>query len=140
LVEQLAADKVIGNTVVEAIGAQTVTETTSNLAAVTDGIQQPATPLPIAGALPTSYGDHQMALNIVENWSSEAGGVVVGIPVFISLLFCVIWSAVSTTVFGANVSTSTQTGFTIGSYVVTAGALLIALVAFLDTQNTKIKA
>lgn len=80
-----------------------------------------------------------MAINIVENWSTEAGAVVVGLPLVISLLFCIVWSAVAVAVFGADVNMSTQTGFTIGSYVVTAGALLIALVAFLDTQNAKIK-
>lgn len=87
-----------------------------------------------------SFGDHQMALNIVSTWSIGAGAVVVGIPLVTSILIAVIWPVVAVSVFQADVQTSVQTSFTIASYVITAGALLVALVAFLDTQNDKTQA
>lgn len=64
---------------------------------------------------------------------------IVALPLTLSLLFAVAWTVVAVRVYHADVQTSVQTGFTIGSYVVTAGALLIALVAFLDTRYEKVK-
>jgi len=70
------------------------------------------------------------------------------------LIFSIAWSIAAVREFGADVQTSAQTGFTIGSYIVTAGmlfhmpisldildrvvdvfrGLLVALVAFVDTR------
>ncbi|KAL5386725.1 hypothetical protein PMIN02_008412 [Paraphaeosphaeria minitans] len=74
------------------------------------------------------------ALNIVRSWNPRSASVTVAIPVFCSFAVAIIWSAVCTLRYGADIQDSVQTGFTIGSYVVTTGAVLIALVAFLDTK------
>jgi hypothetical protein len=80
-----------------------------------------------------------MALNMVNKWNTDAAGVVVAIPLLASLVLGVVWAVVAVAVYHADVNTSVQTGFAIASYVITAGAILIALVAFLDTQNEKVK-
>jgi uncharacterized membrane protein YagU involved in acid resistance len=94
------------------------------------------------------------ALNIVQSWDPQVASIIVLFPVILSLCIAITWSVVASVYYKADVQASTQTGFTIGSYVVTAGmfeeiahysnrscveltfvgALLIALVAFLDTK------
>jgi hypothetical protein len=95
------------------------------------------------------------ALNIVQSWDPQVASIIVLLPVVLSLCIAITWSVVASVHYKADVQASTQTGFTIGSYVVTAGmcerctskkgswncveltfagALLIALVAFLDTK------
>ncbi|KAF1831888.1 hypothetical protein BDW02DRAFT_555833 [Decorospora gaudefroyi] len=83
---------------------------------------------------PSSHDIPTRALNIVRGWDPKITSWIVLFPVLLSICVSVTWSIVATTYFKADVQTSTQTGFTIGSYVVTAGALLVALVAFLDTK------
>lgn len=85
-------------------------------------------------------GEHQMALNTVHKWNTDAAGVVVAVPLLASFVVGIVWPAVAVATYHADVNTSVQTGFTIASYIITAGAILIALVAFLDTQNEKVKA
>ncbi|CAO2652310.1 Nn.00g005930.m01.CDS01 [Neocucurbitaria sp. VM-36] len=80
----------------------------------------------------TTSGQQTHALNIVRTWDASVASIIVLIPVFGSLVFSIIWAIVATNYFKADAQASTQTAFTIGSYLVTAGALLIALVAFLD--------
>jgi len=80
-----------------------------------------------------------MALNMATRWNTDAAGSIVALPVVLSLLFAIIWPVVAVKVYNADVNASVQTSFGIASYVVTSGALLIALVAFIDTQNEKIK-
>jgi hypothetical protein len=84
-------------------------------------------------------GKHKMALNFVTRWNTDEASVLVGLPVVLSLLIGIIWPIVASRVFGADVQLSTQTGFAVATYVITTGAVLIALVAFLDTQDQKIK-
>ncbi|CAI9629977.1 unnamed protein product [Alternaria burnsii] len=79
-------------------------------------------------------GQQQHALNIIRSWDPQITSVVILFPIVLSLIVSIVWSVVASTMFKADVQTSTQTGFTIGSYVVTAGALLIALVGFLDSK------
>jgi hypothetical protein len=92
----------------------------------------------------TPPGQQRHALNITS--------IVILFPIVLSLIISIVWSVVASTKFKADVQTSTQTGFTIGSYVVTAGislthspqslsewlilagALLVALVGFLDSK------
>ena len=93
------------------------------------------------------------ALNIVRGWDVHIISLIILFPIFISLWISIIWSVVASVHFKLDPQASTQTGFTIGSYVVTAGkfhfklhssrmftaklrqgALLIALVAYLDTK------
>jgi hypothetical protein len=61
------------------------------------------------------------ALNIVRIWDAHITSIVVLLPVAISLSVSITWSVVASLHFKADVQASTQTGFTIGSYVVTAG-------------------
>ena len=84
-------------------------------------------------------GEHKMALNMATRWNTDAAGSIVALPVVLSLLFAIIWPVIAVKVYKADVNASVQTSFGIASYVVTSGALLIALVAFLDAQNEKIK-
>jgi hypothetical protein len=82
----------------------------------------------------TAAGQQELALNVVRTWNPQTVTVLVLIPFVSSLIISVSWSIVATRVFEADIQTSTQTAFTIGSYVVTAGALFIALVAFLESK------
>jgi hypothetical protein len=86
-----------------------------------------------------ALGGHQMALNIVNKWHTDAAGAVVAVPLLASLIACMTWPAVAVVVYHGDVNISVQTGFGIASYLITAGAILIAVVAFLDTQNEKVK-
>jgi hypothetical protein len=90
------------------------------------------------------------ALNIVRTWDPYVTSILVLFPVVLSLVISIVWSVMGSMWFKGDVHATTQTGFTIGSYVVTAGmsrtqrstpelltntgALIIALVAFLDTK------
>ncbi|KAL1798215.1 hypothetical protein ACET3X_002252 [Alternaria dauci] len=98
----------------------------------------------------TTLGQQKNALNIIRSWDPQITTTVILFPIVLSLIISIVWSVVASAKFKADVQTSTQTGFTIGSYVVTAGisprhssgpldewlilagALLVALVAFLD--------
>ncbi|RYP56496.1 hypothetical protein DL771_011815 [Monosporascus sp. 5C6A] len=103
----------------------------------------PAFPAAQAQALPTLFsilfassqevaaqnqalGDHKMALNIVSMWNTDAASVVVAVPLLASLVVGVVWAVVAVAVYNADVNVSVQTGFTIASYVITTGAILIA--------------
>lgn len=136
IVNKLTTDGALSTADAQAARAQA--PATVSLSAAFPGFnhnQQPATHTQAAH----SFGDHRMALNIVSRWSFEAGAFVVGMPLMISILLAVVWPAVAVKVFQADIQTSVQTSFTIASYIITAGALIIALVAFLDTQNNKIQ-
>ncbi|RYN82910.1 hypothetical protein AA0120_g9525 [Alternaria tenuissima] len=82
----------------------------------------------------TKPSQQKNALNIIRSWDPQVTTRVIIFPILLSLIVSIVWSIVASTKFKADVQTSTQTGFTIGSYVVTAGALLVALVAFLDSK------
>lgn len=58
-------------------------------------------------------------LYVVNVWSSGAAAVIVGTPLLISMLCCVVWPAVAVRHYEADVQTSVQTGFGIGSFVIT---------------------
>jgi hypothetical protein len=61
------------------------------------------------------------ALNIVRTWDPYVATIMILLPVALSLSVSVIWSVVASVRYKADVQASTQTGFTIGGYVVTAG-------------------
>ena len=63
----------------------------------------------------------ESALNIVRTWDAYIISVIVLLPTGLSVLMSVIWSALAVLKYGADVQTSTQTAFTIASYMVTAG-------------------
>lgn len=60
-------------------------------------------------------------LNIVRSLDPYIAGTMVMIPMIFSLLISIIWAFVASAYYNTELNTSTQTGFTIGSYVVTAG-------------------
>ena len=63
----------------------------------------------------------EFALNIVRTWDAYRISVIVLLPTGLSVLTSVVWSVVAVLKYGADVQTSTQTAFTIASYMVTAG-------------------
>ncbi|KAJ4291736.1 hypothetical protein N0V90_009631 [Kalmusia sp. IMI 367209] len=75
----------------------------------------------VSESIMTSSDTHQRALNVVRTWNPHSASVTVAMPVFCSLAVSIIWILVATLRYEADVQTSAQTGFTIGSYVVTTG-------------------
>jgi hypothetical protein len=69
----------------------------------------------------TKPSQQKNALNIIRSWDPQVTTKVIIFPILLSLIVSIVWSVVASTKFKADVQTSTQTGFTIGSYVVTAG-------------------
>lgn len=69
----------------------------------------------------TEQGNPKLfCLNFVSIWGHAAAGFIVGLPVFLGFLCCVIWPSVAVRVYGGDVQTSVQTGFAVGSFIVTA--------------------
>lgn len=68
-----------------------------------------------------SPGTHQRALNFVRKFNSATATFVIAMPITISAIFSVVWVIVAVRKYGADVQASVQTGFTVGSYIVTAG-------------------
>ncbi|KAL5043249.1 hypothetical protein BDW71DRAFT_188252 [Aspergillus fruticulosus] len=66
-------------------------------------------------------GQQTMALNFVSSFDSSSASMIVLLPIVSSLLLSVIWPIVAVRRFQADAQTSVQTGFTVGSYVVTTG-------------------
>ena len=69
-----------------------------------------------------SSGTQARALNIVRDWDPHVTSIIIIFPTALSLIISIVWSIVAAVHFKADVQASVQTGFTIGSYVVTAGA------------------
>jgi hypothetical protein len=69
----------------------------------------------------TAPGHHRNALNLISNWNSDLASVIVATPIVLSFFAAIVWAIVAARVYKADVQISVQTGFTIGSYVVTAG-------------------
>jgi hypothetical protein len=61
--------------------------------------------------------------DIVLSWDLYVTNFIALLPVVLSFSVSVVWSVVASVHFKADVQASTQTGFAIGSYVVTAGML-----------------
>ncbi|ROW00658.1 hypothetical protein VSDG_03333 [Cytospora chrysosperma] len=59
-------------------------------------------------------------LNFTSTWSTEAIGSIVGTPLLLSILSCIVWPMVAVLKYGADVQTSVQTGVTIAGFIVTA--------------------
>lgn len=74
------------------------------------------------GVITDSGNAKLYCLNFVSVWGSAAASFIVGLPVFFGLLCCIIWPIVAVCIYNADVQTSVQTGFAVGSFVVTAGA------------------
>ncbi|CAK7237830.1 hypothetical protein SBRCBS47491_010164 [Sporothrix bragantina] len=88
----------------------------------------------------TDVDDKVWALNFVSTWHTNFAALAVVAPVIASMIVSIAWPAIAVLKYGEDMQTSVQTGFTVGSYVVTAGAVLIALVTFAASvydSNTK---
>lgn len=101
---------------------------------VEDDIQgiDPVDPVaPVVPAAPVSEPkDATRALNFVSTWHTNFAALAVVAPFVASLVVCIAWPAMAVLLYGEDMQISVQTGFTVGGYVVTAGALLVALVTF----------
>ncbi len=98
-----------------------------------------SSPLPgrkdTAASSASSPLDARRALNFVSTTHTSFAGIAVVLPFLLSLAVIVVWPVVATQKYRADVQMSLQTAFTVGSYVVTAGALLIALIAFVASVS-----
>jgi hypothetical protein len=72
------------------------------------------------------------ALNLVSNWNVSLISAIILMPTVVSIAINVAWPIVAVQTFGADVQISIQTAASLGSYVVTAGAILIGLVTLFD--------
>ncbi|KAH8752362.1 hypothetical protein F5882DRAFT_484903 [Hyaloscypha sp. PMI_1271] len=75
-------------------------------------------------------------LEFVRSWNTVAIAAIILLPFVLSLVFGGIWIGLFVKK-GTDVQVAVQTAFTVASYIVTAGALLIALIAFIDSQALK---
>ena len=64
---------------------------------------------------------HTKALNVVRSWNPQSASVTAAVPVFCSLAVSILWSAICTLKYEADVQASVQIGFTVGGYIVTTG-------------------
>lgn len=55
------------------------------------------------------------------------------VPTLLSISATVAWPIVSVLKYGGDVQASVQTGTAVGSYIITAGALVVGLVTLFDT-------
>jgi hypothetical protein len=76
------------------------------------------------GGVIAKMSDHKYALNLVHTWDTYGISIVIMIPIVFRLFTTILWTVVAAKYYHADVNASAQTGFTIGSYVVTAGRLL----------------
>ena len=94
-----------------------------------------------------------VGVEFVREWDGYAISMVVMMPLLISLIFAIIWISVSIARYSVDAQVAVQTAFTVASFIVTAGkcncekmvivradgwigALIIAIVAFLDSQES----
>lgn len=84
--------------------------------------------LPLENA--TYEDDKQYALNFVSTWHTNLVALAFTVPVVASIAVSIAWPAVAVLHYGADLQTSVQTGVTIGGFVVTAGAVFIAMITF----------
>ncbi|KAK1061565.1 hypothetical protein LTR74_010956 [Friedmanniomyces endolithicus] len=73
-------------------------------------------------------------LEFVRAWDVGAVSMISLTPLLFSLVFVALWIGVCVGHFGVDVQVATTTAFTVAVFVVTAGALVIALFAFLDSH------
>lgn len=108
------------------------------------------------GGVVTAPTAQKYALNLVRTLDPYAMSAVILLPMLLSLAFGIAWSVVAVRHYGVDVSTGVQTAFTVAGYIVTAGewgrtplsssvvnanefagALLIALIVFVDDHVTR---
>lgn len=81
--------------------------------------------------------NRRRGLNFVSAWHTTSAFWAVLCPNILGTIVCVIWPAVARWKYGADLQTSVQTGFAVGGYIVTAGAIMVALVTYAGTIHDK---
>lgn len=77
------------------------------------------------------------ALEFQRTYDVGAISVTVAIPPLASLIFGIVWVQVYAHKSNADLQVIVATAFTVSSYIVTAGALTLALIAFLDQKRAQ---
>lgn len=67
--------------------------------------------------------NHKFCLNFIHIWSTDAAGIMVATPLFLSLAICIAWPVVAVRHYRADVQTSTQTATAVASFLLTASEL-----------------
>lgn len=67
--------------------------------------------------------NHRSCLNFIHIWSTDAAGIMVTTPLFLSIAVCIAWPVVAVRHFRADVQTSTQTATAVASFLLTASEL-----------------
>ncbi|KAH8675141.1 hypothetical protein BGZ61DRAFT_100244 [Ilyonectria robusta] len=80
--------------------------------------------------------DRPQALNFVCGWDAHTATLIIIFPTVLSIVVGIAWPTRAVLKYGADVQTSVQTGVSVASYIVTAGALLIALATWYDSVTT----
>lgn len=57
---------------------------------------------------------------------------IILLPTFLSIAATVVWPIVAVRRYGCDVQAGVQTGTAVGSYIITAGALVVGLVTLFD--------
>jgi hypothetical protein len=110
---------------------------TSDLSRPNSALRIPDSPSH-AGSAFEAFGVHHGALNLISKWETDSIGSIVAVPIFMSLLFTIVWPIVTVIVFNADAQYSVQTAFLIAIYILIACAILMVLVAFLDTREERL--
>jgi hypothetical protein len=98
-------------------------------------VPPPEKPPSEAGSAIPSIGVHRGALDFVSKWNTDSTETIVVVPIVLSLLFAILWPAIAAGALHADAQISVWTGLTLAVYVVGIPALLIAMVAFLESKN-----
>lgn len=72
------------------------------------------------------------ALKFVVGWDASMISNIILLPTLLSVAATVAWPIVAVLRYGGEVQTSVQTGTAVGSYIITAGALVVGLVTLFD--------
>lgn len=67
--------------------------------------------------------NHRRCLNFIHIWSTDAAGIMVTTPLFLSLAVCIAWPVVAVQHYRADVQTSTQTATAVAGFLLTASEL-----------------
>ncbi|ERF70561.1 hypothetical protein EPUS_09488 [Endocarpon pusillum Z07020] len=78
-----------------------------------------------------------IALNFVRKYNIGSISMILAFPPLGSIIFATVWIRVFIYRAGTDIQVMVATAFTVASYIVTAGALIIALVGFLDAKRTQ---
>lgn len=80
----------------------------------------------------TEAPDPLNALKFVVGWDASMISNIILLPTFLSIAVMVAWPIVAVLRYGCDVQGSVQTGTAVGSYIITAGALVVGLVTLFD--------